>query len=290
MTHPHALALEGHEDLVGEPVDAPWAADGVLSTQEDPELASQASESALTGERPFMKNAPSGQVELPGGWFDRQGNLITSAVVKELTGHAEEKLSRIDMQANFPLFLQTLTKFGLDNIGGHEPTDEMLGDLLVGDREALILGIRIATYGPDVEMHIGCPECGAEEDIAVELDKDIPVEKMADPKQRQYEVPLRDGRVAIVEPATCGVQDLIWDPKKTTAEMKTAALDRLVRSIDGRPVSLEEIRDLGLADRKALISRLSEVQPGPDFGGVKIPCESCGQEFQILLDLTDLFR
>lgn len=285
MQHAHALEVEGHEDLIAEPVSLDF-----ISTEDDPELASQASEAALTGDRPLMANAPSGQVELPGGWFDPQGNLLTSAVVKELTGHAEEKLSRIDLQANFPLFLQTLTRFGLENIGGHEPTDQMMNDLLIGDREALILGIRIATYGPEVEMHIQCPECRAEEDIAIELDKDIPVDKMAEPEKREYEVELRNGRTAIVHPTTCGIQDLIWDPKKTAAEMKTAALDRCVRTIDGRPVTTEEIRDLGLADRNALITKLTDLQPGPDFGGVKIPCESCGQEFNILLDLTDLFR
>lgn len=288
MNHPHALELDGHDDLIGEVVFDPTETD--FSTETDPELASQASEAVLTGERPVMASAPTGQVELPGGWLDRQGNLHRIGQVTELTGHAEEKLSRIDYTANYPLFLQTLTKFGLENLNGVEPSDQMLSELLIGDREALILGIRIATYGNEIEMHITCPECGAEEDIAVELDKDVPIDKMEEPSRRQYDVPLRNGRNAVVEPATCGIQDLIWDPKKTGAELKTAALERCVRTIDGMPVTHKDIQDLGLQDRKTLIDRLGELQPGPDFGGVKIPCESCGQVFHIQLDITDLFR
>lgn len=32
--------------------------------------------------------------------------------------------------------------------------------MLAGDRNALLIGIRVTGYGPDYEVKIGCSECG----------------------------------------------------------------------------------------------------------------------------------
>jgi hypothetical protein len=271
-------------ELAGEPETL------VVSAAEDPEMANMIASQALSSEQPVMADAPSGQVELPGGWIDPQGNLHRLAVVNELTGLAEEKLARIDPVANLPLLLNTFVECALDNIGGHKPTPEMLKGLLVGDREALLLGIRIATYGETLEMHISCPACQAEEDLAIELREDVPVKTMDTPEIRKYDVELRGGRIAVVQPATVGIQDEVWDVKKTAAEMKTATLERCILSIDGRPVGHQEAQALGLGDRKTLLDFLEEIQPGPDYEGVRLPCQACGREFVVRLDLTDLFR
>jgi hypothetical protein len=263
---------------------------GVVSAMEQPELASQLSKEAIVGDRPQVADAPLGNVDLPGGWFAPSGERCTQALVRELTGRDEERLARINPTTNYPQFLQALVSAGLENINGFELSKEQLKELLIGDRESILLGIRIATYGPGVEMHIRCPACGAEEDLIVELDKDIPYREMATPEVREYDVELRGGRTAIVTPATVAVQDAIWDVKKSAAEMKTATLARCVRTIDGRPVAPGDILDLGLADRKTLINYLADLQPGPDYEGVRLPCESCGEEFPLALDLADLFQ
>lgn len=274
-------------DLIGEEQEIE-----IVSAMDHPDLANSMSAAALSSvnEQPQMEDEPLGQVELPGGWIAPDGSLQTKAIVTELTGRAEEKLARIDPMSNMPLFLQTMVQSALESIGGHEPTPEMLRDLLIGDREMLILGIRSATYGNEVQMHIVCPQCGAEEDIGVELDKDIPVKKMETPSVREYDVELRRGSVAKVVPATAGLQDEIWDIKKSAAEMKTATLGWCVKSIDGAAVNHQTVLDLGMGDRKIILDFLADLQPGPDYEGVRLPCEACGQEFALVLDLADLFR
>lgn len=281
MNHP---ALAGFDELAGDPETM------ILSAADDPELANMLTEQAMESKMPTMADAAAGQVELPGGWIDPAGDLHTMAMVDEMTGLAEERLARIDPVANLPLFLHTMVESSLDNIGGHKATPEMIKSLLVGDREALILGIRIATYGDELEMHITCPECRAEEDLAIELSKDVPVKKMETPAVRQYDVELRRGRVAVVQPTTSGVQDAIWDIKKSAAEMKTATLERTVLSIDGMPMDHRMAQSLGMGDRRTLLDFLDDIQPGPDYEGVRLPCQACGLEFALRLDLTDLFR
>lgn len=281
---PQQTLPSGFDELIGEPETL------TITTEEDPETATMLSEQALQSEQPVIEEAPVGQVELPGGWISPEGDLHRLAVVNELTGLGEERLARIDPVANLPLLLNTFIECSLDNIGGHKPTPEMLRDLLIGDREALLLGIRIATYGEHLEMHISCPSCRAEEDLAIELNKDIPVKTMKTPEVRRYDVELRGGRVAIVQPATSGIQDDVWDVKKSAAEMKTATLERCIISLDGMPVGHREAQALGLGDRKTVLDFLEEIQPGPDYEGVRLPCQACGEEFRVRLDLTDLFR
>lgn len=265
--------------------------DDIISTQDDPERASEMSQKALgVGEQPEIDDAPIGHIHMPGGWIGSDGTVHHNAVVSELTGVDEEKLARVNPAANYPLFLQTLLKAGLESIGGMEPDEDMLNGLLVGDREALLLGIRIATYGNNLDVSLTCPQCGEEDEVILELDEDIPIKEMETPAVRQYDVDLRNQRVAVVTPATTHMQDSIWDMKKTSAEIKTSALERCVMSIDGRPVNRHEIRNLGLADRKTLINFLADLQPGPDYEGVRLPCQSCGLESPLVLDLADLFR
>jgi hypothetical protein len=271
--------------------DAAEAAINVISSADAPEAASAASEAALAPDKPEMKEPDPGLVELPGGWVSPTGVVHKQAFVKELTGRDEERMARVDATTNLPLYLQTMVECGTESIGGEPATKDMLRDLLVGDREMLILGIRMATYGRTTEpFDIVCPKCQFQEKISLELDKDIPVKHMERPEVREYEVDLRNGSVALVQPLTARQQDEIWDVKKTVAELKTATLERCVVSIDGRPVNHPMVLNLGMADRNTLLDRLAELQPGPDYGGVRLDCQGCGESFSLTLDLADLFR
>lgn len=263
-----------------------------VSAGEAPDLANTISQQGMdaANKKPSMEDPPIGHVTLPGGWVDHEGNLQTTAMVRELTGRDEERLARIDPTQNLPLFLQTMARCGVETLGTHEPTDQDLEDLLVGDREALILGIRIATYGRLLPMHIICPNCGVEEDLELELDVDIPVRSMETPEVRRYDHTLRDGRHCIITPATARVQDEVWDTKLNAAELKTRTIAMCIQEIEGRPATIETARSLGLADRKSILERLSDLQPGPDYGGVRLPCEACGMTFALTVDLADLFR
>lgn len=261
-----------------------------VSPFEDPMGASALSAQAVLGEKPKMADDYPTTVELPGGYVDDEGNLHTVALVKELTGRDEERLAKVNIVTMLPSYLQTMVEGGVEAIGPYPATSALLKKLLVGDREMLIIGIRMATYGTNIEMHIVCPACEAEEDIIFELDKDIPIRKMETPEKREYEVPLHGGHVAIVTPVTVGMQDEVWDVKKTPAEIKTATLARAVLAFDGIPMNYEMAQNLGSGHRKALLTALADLQPGPDYEGVRLSCGTCNQQSPLRLDLTTLFR
>ena len=146
---------------------------------------------------PEIEPAPVVTTELPGGWISPAGVLVKTAEVKELNGFAEERLSRLDMGKNVASYVTELLLLGVVRIGDEVPTRDLLKNLLIGDRDALVLAIRQATYGNDVEFKLDCTACGEESDIRVEIDKDVEVTFMEDPLVRVFDVELRNGAAKV---------------------------------------------------------------------------------------------
>jgi len=271
--------------LIAEPVELE-----IVSSSSDPEYAAARSAQALAdvGGPPKMEAPPAGHVVLPGGVF-LDGELHQDAIVKELTGAAEERLARIDPLKSLPLYLRSLLEEGVEYLGGKPPSTDVLDNLLVGDREMLILAIRQATYGDDLPMHLTCPVCEHEDSIVLELNVDIPIKKLDAPEIREYDVDLRDGK-AVVTLATAAIQDKVIGTEHSDAERKTLTLQHCVKSINGIPSNYDMVLNLGLRDRATILNFLADKQPGPDYGEVSLPCSGCKRDLPINLSLADLFR
>lgn len=238
-----------------------------------------------------------GVVELPGGLLTPENVLLTEVEVRELTGRDEEVILKARMTGKYSRFMRSLLKAGVVSIGGKEVTDDILDDLLIGDREAIILGIRRATYGDEVELTgVGCQECGTVTDLIVTLD-DIPTRSMEDPKKRTYDVPLRKGGFITLRLQTGADQVKVFDNPNITvvAEQNSIILGCCMISRtfpDGKTAfvdSANAARDLGVVDRKALLEVLEKNQPGPRYEDIVHPCGNCGAEVPLSLNVGDLF-
>src|SRR5215469_729441 len=107
---------------------------------------------AVKVDMPVIALPPSDLITLNGGLV-KGDKVINTAIVKELTGEDEEALARA-AQANYFHFIDRLLRCGVVQLGD-EPksqTEQLLGKLLIGDREQLLLGIREATYGDEIEV------------------------------------------------------------------------------------------------------------------------------------------
>lgn len=271
-----------------------------ISAFDDPTLASEAARSLLdNGDRReddapvVIDQPPDCSVTLPGGLVTVTNDVITDAEVRELTGADEEALSKADAMRNPARYVQTILGRAVVRIGDHEPPNkDVLSALLIGDRNMLLLGIRRATYGPTMDLSVDCPACEEGLDIEVDLHNDIPIRTMEDPTQRTFTVELRKGRQARVSLPCGGDQDAVLaDGKRTVSEMNTLMLSRCVQEIDGQPVmGPAAVRNLGLADRRAILDFLADTQPGPRLEEVSEECPSCGRNVPVPIDLFGLFR
>lgn len=78
---------------------------------------------------------------------------------------------------------------------------------------------------------------------------------------------------------------------KSIAVINTEVLHDSIQQIDGMPVlGRDAVRDIPLADRRALLDSIQERRVGPDLQGVKIKCPTCGHEQGFPLNAAALFQ
>jgi hypothetical protein len=243
---------------------------------------------------PSMDDPSFTTVELPAGWISPDGLLVQTARVRELNGYDEEKMSRVP-PGNTATYVTELLALGVEDLGGQKPSKKTLQGLLIGDRDALVLGVRQATYGNEVEFKLKCTECDTDSVINVLIDEDVPVIKLEDPLKRTFDVKLRNGEFAKVTLLTGAAQEAYSEgiEKKTNAEINTVMLAKSVVAINGMPVGgrNEDVLRLSSADRGTLTDFIAEHQPGPQLNKeIPVPCAVCGKEYPVFLGLPNLFR
>jgi hypothetical protein len=183
-------------------------------------------------------------------------------------------------------------------IGDVEPTPAMVRRLLVGDRDALLLGIRVATFGRDITAHqVQCPHCQEFFSATVDLSS-VDSVRIAEPRPRhEYEVPLRRGRVAVVRfPDGEAQEAMLRTDDATLPERETALLAScVVRVQDADGEGLGQggellAKRLPTMDRKAIIRHIADNQPGPRIDDIRFAHEACGKEVALPITIGELFR
>lgn len=245
---------------------------------------------------PSIPDQPETFLTLPAGLLLPDGTLIKDVEVQELKGEHEEKITRIRQSGDAYKFFQSVLECGVTKIGSLDATPELLKDLLVGDREYLMLGIRNATFGPTVELgNSVCFDCGEHFVMAVEL-SDIPVRPLGD-EGRKFEFTLRKGSKAEVTlPNGHNQAQYLSDGDLTEAERTTALLQQCVEmlvTVDGEKHPIKAFpqlvrENLGIADRKALVQEINERQPGPLYNEV-VHTHTCGHETEVEVGLGAMF-
>lgn len=251
--------------------------------------------------RPEISALEPDEVELPIG-VTIGGELVRVGRVRELTGADEEEMERAATSATPERLLAVLLERGVVSLGRHTTQPDVLDGMAVGDRDALIIGIRKATYGNTIEYErYVCPKCEESFALSVDLD-DIPTVEWPTPGDTTMTVKLRKDRQARIRLATgldqYAVLSATRNKKVTGAEQDTLLLSRCVLAIiaaDGteREVTTDpaHVREgLGIADRNAIKKALHERRPGPRLDQVAITCPDCEFKQEVNVTLDALFR
>ena len=264
-----------------------------ISAAANPALANNLIQKALT-EEPTQKVPevvlPSDTiVELPGGYLNAAGEVIKFAEVRELNGKDEEAISKTN---NMAKALLIILQRGTVTVGDEEATDKMLDSLLVGDRDALLLGILKATFGPKATVSGWCNTCNEPKEIEVDLNTDISFKILTEPidgrvftvkgKKNEYTVQLPNGIVQ---------KELVNHADKTSAELTTVVLENTVMKINNNPVfDKSQVQSLPVVDRRNIIEEMNLRAPGPQFDDVLVNCPNCESEVRVPINLGILFQ
>ncbi|MGW3860706.1 T4 family baseplate hub assembly chaperone [Streptomyces sp. NPDC005047] len=272
--------------------------DQAIKGLESPEEATAASQAVLKdarhADRPRIDDPGDNQVTLERG-ICREGSWYRDAEVRELNGSDEEAISAASAggtSSSYKVF-ETLLMRGVVRVGGEPMTRRLAAELLIGDREQLVMAIRRASFGEDLEFEqLPCPHCGELVDLTVPLAA-IPFTRLDEPERVEFSVPLRRGATAVVRLPTGEDQEAVLAIKNNPAKQDSEILGRCVLRLDqpdGTEIRRPPAQTLSMADRQTILRFLSATQPGPRYGDFTWTHETCGEEVPLPISLAVLFR
>lgn len=213
---------------------------------------------------------------LPGGLVLDDGRRLGRAELRPLTGREEEYVAQ---HADTPSASMTTRILStcftrLDN----EPVNQdLIGRLLVGDRDFLMLQLRRITLGDQFAAVFSCPACKHAMDVDF-FAGDISIEPRPQ-KAMVYEWHRDDGTPAVRFRLPNGVdQEAVVD--LSTADAVETLLSRCVVDDGGVPLTPEE--------RRAVIDEMDRLAPQIDLE-LELNCPECEHSFTTPFDCTAFF-
>jgi hypothetical protein len=164
-----------------------------------------------------------------------------------------------------------------------------VNDLLSGDRNALMVAIRITGYGPEYVAQVACPSCEVRQDYSIDLSaleiKPLEIEPVA-PGVNQFVFELPVSKKKIVFRFLTGKEEeeiiaLMENKKKKGLANDNVVTTRLffsIISVDGntdRSTISKYIQFMAARDSHALRHYIDKHEPGIDMRH-PFECKSCG--------------
>lgn len=177
-------------------------------------------------------------------------------------------------------------------------------DMINGDRNALLVAIRITGYGPEYRAEVTCPACNAKQSTSFNLG-DLTIKRLninpIAPGMNQFEFILPVSGKRVVFKFMSGrdeeEQALITErrrklmPDVQVDNIITSRLEFTIVSIDGitdRNKINTFIKSMPALDSRSLRLYMSENEPGIDMNG-QLTCGACGAESSVPLPLGPSF-
>jgi hypothetical protein len=226
---------------------------------------------------------------LPGGWWDGVGRLHRDVEFGTLTGRDEEALTGAAAAAT-PEAVTVVLARCLRRLGDLSPVPaDVVRQLLVADREWLLLQLRRATFGDRVRGDLVCPwpDCGQR--VSVEFSvAEVPVRPAPDPRP-WYELSLPDAdgdrAVRFRLPNGGDVEALAALLPQGEGRALTLLLARCILRIgevtDPDP---DAVAALPSTERARIETEMERVAPAVDRE-LDTPCPECGRTFTASFDV-----
>ena len=234
--------------------------------------------------------------DLLAGYVDKDGVVHTTFTIREMTGADEEYVNRPDIKSNGAkistallsrcvLSVGTLTR---KSVGNPKDWENIFKNMLVGDRDIILLELRRLSIGETIEVSPVCPnpECKAKLKTEVPIDE-LSITEFDGLREIPFELPkgYRDRKGVLHKTGIMrrpnGLDGELLTPiaKKNIAKAETTLLTRLCKFDDGAYIDESVMASLSVKDRSYLQSVLNEHQFGVDMT-VDVMCDHCGEYFK----------
>jgi hypothetical protein len=247
-------------------------------------------------------NQTETHVKLPLGYQDREGNWHRYADIREMTGRDEEALADPRNRNNAAKAMTKFLASCVTKIGSISPvTEEIIRDMSIGDRDFLMVKIRQLSFGNKVKIDSTCPNCSAKLGLTVNLDEleiKNPIGEDEEPTlthtislPKGVEIEGRLYKEAVIRTLTgADLEFVLQDKYRQNPVLMVSAtiLKNLVSIGPKRTFTMEDVRNLSSADRRAIGEQAGKKMPALDME-VHITCSVCNHEFSTTMDAKDFF-
>lgn len=232
---------------------------------------------------------------LPGGYIDETGQIHKEVKLVPLSGREEELLVNTAERGGAAQ-VSTILSRCVKHIGTIDTVSEdLIRQLLVGDRQYLMLKLREFTFGERVQATVTCPWPGCDTDVDVNFNiSDIPI-KDANLTSLIHKCELSD--IPDKETYTVRFRLPNGDDQESLSKLMTEnnalassnLLWRCIQSI-GETVtpSLDQVRDLSSQARNQIEQQMQNLAPDMELN-MEAVCPECDRSFTIPFDLQEFF-
>lgn len=198
--------------------------------------------------------------------------MLRHASLRPLSGRDEEWLAR---HRNTPSSVRVswLLNQCLLALDDRPVNCDLVRQMLVGDREFLMLQLRRITLGDHVQAVVNCPECGSKMDVDFRLDE---VSVQAQPQtQESFTLDLPGRSVRFRLPNGGDQEDVVHDPDPVGALLGRCLVD-------------DADQALSSDEREAVMAEMERLAPQVDVE-LELGCPECSHQFTLAFDTTAFF-
>ncbi len=214
-------------------------------------------------------------VSLLGGLLFEDGSRIDQVGLRRVTGREEDWLGRHPRASNAEAITEVLSAC-IEQEAVAIPSRQLARQMLVGDRDYLMVQLRAMTLGPDVAAVYSCPGCGQKMDVSLDL-AEVPAET-APQDHLIHEIELGDGRRIRFRLPNGADQEAVAD-----LSLEQAVESLIARClVDDGELSLDEVSRQRLADEMERLSPTVDIE-------LELTCPECGHLFTTDFDVASFF-
>jgi hypothetical protein len=241
---------------------------------------------------------------LPGGYWDPAGVLHREFELSVLTGRDEELLAQTKYDGSAALVTAVLSR-AVSRLGAMRPIGEdAVRELLVADRQYLLLKLRQSTFGDMVRANLFCPwpSCGNRVSMEFKID-DFPVDEPGE--RAPFYTMMLSFQAAGAEPEDPGdelrrrvrfrlpngADQEALSPllARNEAEALSLLLARTIQNLGhASPPSVEDVTALSSLARAEIEAEMERVAPKVELT-IETKCPECGRGFLVPFDLQRFF-
>ena len=244
--------------------------------------------------RQIHENIPTEEIELPSqGRYYPQGHALSTGKIalRYPTAKDEDVLTSrnlIQKGTVIDVFLQSLVADKTIN----------LDDMLLGDKNALVIASRIMAYGKDYPVDVPCPSCKAMNNEVIDISELQPkqIENLEKIDSNRFDITLPASKANIVfkvlnQRDDKEVDSILKQTKKSLSTLTspeiTTRLASAIISVNGNEDRLEIkrfVNQMLTLDSKALRDEIGRVSPDIEMNFL-FQCQECGHEERMSMPL-----